>query len=102
MNTAVATLAAGDSIVSGWYTTQNTTTGSGYSHHSCLPYWPVVNQYWPVVNQHWHWHTPSPIVIDDKTKKAFAIAKELVQSKFMVASKIDEFIELVELIESKL
>lgn len=41
-------------------------------------------------------------VVEDKTKKSFSLAKQLVKDKWVTASKIDDFIKLVEMIESHL
>jgi hypothetical protein len=83
---AVMNLACGDHEVSEWY---NYTS-------NCTPYRHVTD-WWPtqVVTNY-------PILVQDKTKKAFAIGKKLIKSKYVQAAKIEQFIELVELIESEL
>ena len=84
--TAVMNLACGDHEVYEWYNTAN----------SCMPYRHVTD-WWPTqVNVNY------PFLVQDKTKKAFAIGKKLIKSKYMQADKIEQFIELVELIESEL
>lgn len=79
----------GDPEVSNWYgqgTVQNTHVLGhfDYWHYPFVPYY------------------NSSVVIEDKTKKAFVIAKKLIKSKFMKADKVSDFIELVEMIEKEL
>jgi hypothetical protein len=100
---AIATLAVGDYEVRGWYN-QNTTGGS-HSVQGCTdPYyiqpvwWNNIYPYWPIYPS----IQTTQFVVEDKTKKAFALAKKLVKTKWMAPSKISEFIELVEMIEKEL
>ena len=105
MNKAAMGMAVQDKALSEMYALTKTsqaqncvTTGLidfGY-YQNC---WPPRYQYWPcpdvVVN--------SPrIVVEDKTKKAFAIAKKFLKMKWAKADKIEDFIELVEAIEREL
>lgn len=83
MNTSINCLVNGDPEVLGWYNTPN----YGYGYY---------------VPTQTFWTTTYTPIIEDKTKKAFAIAKKLIKSKFMKADKVSEFIELVEMIEKEL
>lgn len=103
MNEAIMTMAAKDDLVKEMYALTKTTSTSNcvttgtivdHGYYNCWP-----RQYWPcpevVVN--------SPqIVVEDKTKKAFSIAKKFLKMKWAKADKIDDFIELVEAIEKEL
>lgn len=85
MNNSINCLVNGDPEVSNWYSSPTYTYG-----HYCVP---------PTTT---YWTTTYVPFIEDKTKKAFAIAKKLVKSKFMKAEKVSDFIELVEMIEKEL
>ncbi|MES2219916.1 MAG: hypothetical protein V4587_02995, partial [Acidobacteriota bacterium] len=86
-NQAVMQMANGDPQVSEWYgltqgmATTNVTgtivdkymTGTYVQTHGCMPdFW--YNYYRPI------YYNSTPLIIEDKTKKAFAIAKKCIKS----------------------
>lgn len=97
---SVMKLMANDSTVRGWYGDfPQDNTGIAPPRIGCLNWHennlPYYQRYGPPTG----WPM---LAIDDKTNKAFAIAKKLVASEWMHAKKIEDFIALVELIEGEL
>jgi hypothetical protein len=102
---AVMSLAQGDPVVSNAYGLTSTNMQIGYggiggyaggSYSNCLACY-----HYPC-SCHTTVITTRAETIPDKTKVAFGVAKKLIKSKFFKAEKIQEFVELVEMIEKEL
>lgn len=104
---AVMTLAAGDPLVSNTYQLQNMQTTNGFGQAYGGGY--IAGGYcsgcyhFPCTCHHSiQYVMTTAYTIPDKTKVAFSVAKKLLKSKFIKADKIQEFVELVEMIEKEL